>query len=224
MAPANAAGPAAPDLSPPGRGGPRRAARPPEARRVGGRPAAPDGLRGRARGRHPQHRPGGLVRHEPRLAARRRHPADPARRHRRGRRRGAARAGPDRRRAAGRPGDRQARVVDHRSRWAPTPPPRSPTSPTSGTTARWPCSTCARRLEHDEERIEGAVNIPLHELADRVDEVPAGEVWVHCAAGYRASVAVSLLRALAPYASAAGRDRRHLRQRPRPRSLPLISG
>ena len=31
-----------------------------------------------------------------------------------------------------------------------------------------------RRLEHDEERIEGAVNIPLHELADRVDEVPAG--------------------------------------------------
>ena len=57
-----------------------------------------------------------------------------------------------------------------------------------------------RRLEHDEEHIESAVNIPLHELADRADEVPAGEVWVHCAAGYRASVAVSLLRALAPYA------------------------
>ena len=57
-----------------------------------------------------------------------------------------------------------------------------------------------RRLEHSDERIEGAVNIPLHELADRVDEVSAGEVWVHCAAGYRASVAVSLLRALAPYA------------------------
>ena len=29
----------------------------------------------------------------------------------------------------------------------------------------------------------------------RVDEVPAGEVWVHCAAGYRASVAASMLDA-----------------------------
>jgi rhodanese-related sulfurtransferase len=26
-------------------------------------------------------------------------------------------------------------------------------------------------------------------------EVPAGEVWVHCAAGYRASIAASLLAA-----------------------------
>jgi hydroxyacylglutathione hydrolase len=41
--------------------------------------------------------------------------------------------------------------------------------------------------------IVGAVNIPLHELLDRLDEVPPGEVWVHCAAGYRASTAASLL-------------------------------
>ena len=39
------------------------------------------------------------------------------------------------------------------------------------------------------------MNIPLHELPRRLDEVPAGEVWVHCAAGYRASVAASLLDA-----------------------------
>ncbi|HYK32600.1 MAG TPA: rhodanese-like domain-containing protein, partial [Streptosporangiaceae bacterium] len=44
-------------------------------------------------------------------------------------------------------------------------------------------------------RIADAVHIPLHELEARMDEVPAGEVWVHCAGGYRASVAASLLDA-----------------------------
>lgn len=41
--------------------------------------------------------------------------------------------------------------------------------------------------------IDGAVNIPLHELIDRVRGLPAGEVWVHCASGYRASIAASIL-------------------------------
>ena len=41
--------------------------------------------------------------------------------------------------------------------------------------------------------VDGAVNIPLHELLDRLDDVPSGEVWVHCAAGYRASTAASIL-------------------------------
>ena len=44
-------------------------------------------------------------------------------------------------------------------------------------------------------RIEGSVNIPLHELPGRMAEVPDGEVWVHCAAGYRASIAASFLAA-----------------------------
>ena len=44
-------------------------------------------------------------------------------------------------------------------------------------------------------RIDGAVNIPIHEIAGRVHEVPDGEVWVHCAGGYRASVAASVLDA-----------------------------
>ncbi|MCY4727900.1 MBL fold metallo-hydrolase [Nocardioides sp. STR2] len=52
-----------------------------------------------------------------------------------------------------------------------------------------------RADEHDAARIAGAVNIPLHELWDRLAEVPAGEVWVHCAGGYRASVAASVLDA-----------------------------
>ena len=43
--------------------------------------------------------------------------------------------------------------------------------------------------------INGAVNIPLHELLTRVDDVPAGEVWVHCGGGYRASIAASVLAA-----------------------------
>ncbi len=52
-----------------------------------------------------------------------------------------------------------------------------------------------RASEYDEEHIEGAVNIPIHEIADRVDEVPQGEVWVHCASGYRSSIAASFLAA-----------------------------
>lgn len=52
-----------------------------------------------------------------------------------------------------------------------------------------------RPEEHTEVRIDGALNIPLHELPRRLDEVPDGEVWVHCAGGYRASVAASFLAA-----------------------------
>ncbi|WP_350276411.1 MBL fold metallo-hydrolase [Kribbella sp. HUAS MG21] len=52
-----------------------------------------------------------------------------------------------------------------------------------------------RTDEHRAARIEGAVNIPIHELPQRVPDVPSGEVWVHCAAGYRASIAASFLHA-----------------------------
>ncbi|WP_329241776.1 MBL fold metallo-hydrolase [Streptomyces sp. NBC_01478] len=43
--------------------------------------------------------------------------------------------------------------------------------------------------------IEGSVHIPVHALHRRLDEVPAGEVWVHCAGGMRAAIASSLLDA-----------------------------
>jgi rhodanese-related sulfurtransferase len=52
-----------------------------------------------------------------------------------------------------------------------------------------------REEEHAAARVAGAVNIPIHELPRRLAEVPAGEVWVHCASGYRASVAASFLAA-----------------------------
>lgn len=88
----------------------------------------------------------------------------------------------------------------------------SPSDWTTGTTATFPTATFAdlaqvrhhrdvvildvrRADEHDAAAIDGAVNVPLHELWSRLDEVPAGEVWVHCAGGYRASVAASMLDA-----------------------------
>ena len=43
--------------------------------------------------------------------------------------------------------------------------------------------------------LPGALHIPLHELPARLADVPDGEVWVHCAAGYRAAAAASLLAA-----------------------------
>jgi hydroxyacylglutathione hydrolase len=52
-----------------------------------------------------------------------------------------------------------------------------------------------RLLEWRESHIAGAVHIPLHELPGRLAEVPPGEVWVHCGAGYRAMVAASMLAA-----------------------------
>lgn len=49
--------------------------------------------------------------------------------------------------------------------------------------------------EYAAGHIEGAVSIPLGQLVSRVDEAPDGEVWVHCAGGYRASIAASVLAA-----------------------------
>jgi hydroxyacylglutathione hydrolase len=52
-----------------------------------------------------------------------------------------------------------------------------------------------RDLERADRHIPGSVHIPLHELPGRRSEVPGGEIWVHCGAGYRASIAASLLAA-----------------------------
>ena len=56
----------------------------------------------------------------------------------------------------------------------PSGPRRSPTSPRSATTARSPSSTSGATTSARAVRIDGAVHIPLHELLDRLDEVPAG--------------------------------------------------
>jgi glyoxylase-like metal-dependent hydrolase (beta-lactamase superfamily II)/rhodanese-related sulfurtransferase len=51
-----------------------------------------------------------------------------------------------------------------------------------------------RRLEWVDGHLDGATHIPLHELADRLDEIRPGEIWVHCRSGYRASIAASMLQ------------------------------
>ncbi|MGQ5640591.1 MULTISPECIES: MBL fold metallo-hydrolase [unclassified Streptomyces] len=56
-----------------------------------------------------------------------------------------------------------------------------------------------RDSERAAEYIEGSVHIPIHQLHQRLGEVPPGTVWVHCAGGMRAGIAASLL-------DAAGRD------------------
>jgi len=41
--------------------------------------------------------------------------------------------------------------------------------------------------------VRGSLHIPIHDLPGRLDEVPAGDVWVYCGSGYRASIAASML-------------------------------
>lgn len=54
--------------------------------------------------------------------------------------------------------------------------------------------------------LDGAAHIPLPELPTRLADVPDGTVWVHCASGYRAAVAASVL-------AGAGRQVVHLDDR-----------
>ena len=49
--------------------------------------------------------------------------------------------------------------------------------------------------ERAQKRIEGSLHIPLNRLTDRLSEIPVGQpVLVHCAGGYRSSIAASLLQ------------------------------
>jgi rhodanese-related sulfurtransferase len=43
------------------------------------------------------------------------------------------------------------------------------------------------------DHIDGAIHIPLPDLPQRLSEIPAGTVWVHCGSGYRAAAATSLM-------------------------------
>jgi hydroxyacylglutathione hydrolase len=66
------------------------------------------------------------------------------------------------------------------------------------------CILDVRRTdEFEKSHIREAANIPVHELLRRMDEVPAGRLWVHCGSGYRSAVAASLLER-------AGRDVVHI--------------
>jgi hydroxyacylglutathione hydrolase len=76
-----------------------------------------------------------------------------------------------------------------------------------------------RRLEWSESHIESALHVPLHQLPARIPDLPPGPIWVHCQAGYRASIAASILHA-AGHAVTAIDDQYH---RAALAGLPLIS-
>jgi hydroxyacylglutathione hydrolase len=76
-----------------------------------------------------------------------------------------------------------------------------------------------RRLEWSESHIEGALHVPLHQLPGRIPDLSPGPIWVHCQAGYRASIAASILHA-AGHAVIAIDDQYH---RAALAGLPLIS-
>ena len=52
-----------------------------------------------------------------------------------------------------------------------------------------------RALEWAAGHLDGAVHIPLQDLVARMGEVPSAEIWVHCQSGYRAAIGASLLQA-----------------------------
>ena len=51
-----------------------------------------------------------------------------------------------------------------------------------------------RHDEFDSGGVSGALHVPLHELEDRLGELPAGEIWVYCRSGFRAGIAASILQ------------------------------
>jgi rhodanese-related sulfurtransferase len=49
--------------------------------------------------------------------------------------------------------------------------------------------------ERAQKRIDGSLHIPLNHLSDRLSEIPRDRaVLLHCAGGYRSSIAASLLQ------------------------------
>jgi len=48
--------------------------------------------------------------------------------------------------------------------------------------------------EHDAKHIEGSLSMPLNHLAEHIRELPRDRpIIVHCAGGYRSSIAASML-------------------------------
>jgi rhodanese-related sulfurtransferase len=82
--------------------------------------------------------------------------------------------------------------------WAPARGTASYRVATFDDLARTPGATVLdvrRASEWGDAHVDGAVHVPLHELRERLAEVPDDEVWVHCASGFRAAIAASMLDA-----------------------------
>ena len=72
-----------------------------------------------------------------------------------------------------------------------------------------------RDSEWDASHIDGAVHIPLHDLPGRIGELPRGELWVHCQAGYP-----GICRRFLPRCGRPGRGGHRRRLRPRRQGRP----
>ena len=52
-----------------------------------------------------------------------------------------------------------------------------------------------KKSEYDSEHIKGAINIPLNEIQNRLEQFPKNKSFVlHCAGGYRSMIAASILK------------------------------
>lgn len=61
---------------------------------------------------------------------------------------------------------------------------------------RPPVFDVRKESEFKAEHVEGAINTPLDFLNDHLSEIPKeGEVYIHCAGGYRSMIAASILKA-----------------------------
>lgn len=53
-----------------------------------------------------------------------------------------------------------------------------------------------KRSEFQVEHVDGAINMPLDSINDHLAEIPKqGDVFIHCAGGYRSMIAISILKA-----------------------------
>ena len=50
-----------------------------------------------------------------------------------------------------------------------------------------------RHDERAEGWIAGSVHVPLQDLVDHLKHLPHGPIWTHCASGFRASIAASII-------------------------------
>ncbi len=92
-----------------------------------------------------------------------------------------------------------------------------PVSDFAGLAAAWPSQPLTvidvrRKSEWAAGHIEGAIHIPLHDLALRATGLPDAPMWVHCQAGYRASIAASILQAAGRVVTAIDDDFSHAEQ------------
>ncbi len=192
MGPMNLAGAVPVDLSPPAAVDPVELARQDPSRRLGRRsPPAPVVRRRPHRG-DDRHRAWRSLRHLPRLAhplGDARSPCSATRRHRSQRPSASSCGSASTARAAPRRAAPIGGVAsgDHRS--YPVVDFEQAASRANGSTIL----DVRRSDERATSYIEGSLHVELPELIDQVGRLPDQPLWVHCATGFRASIATSLL-------------------------------